>query len=236
MARERYLVGVTKEELEYTPAPQAPMTPQGWFENLWYHYKWAIVGGAFAVAVLVVLLWQTFSKDNPDYRLCMACGSYLPDAVVQELETQLEEYGKDLNGDGKVEVTIQMLDVNSKGVVGNGTVAANNRQAVVVQLSTRDTVLFAFDPVYYQSLCDNLAKGTPLLDPLSCADPSGDGTYFTWDVKAQLPDELKEYACDPLYVGVRSTAGDLTPEERERTAQAKALLEAYAASLTEPTP
>ena len=236
MARERYLVGVTKEELEYTPAPPAPMTPKDWLSNLWYHYKWAIIGGLFAVMVLGVLFWQSAHKDNPDYRLCMACGTYLPDAVVQELELQLEQYGEDLNGDGKVEVTIQMLDINSKGVSGNGTMAANNRQAVVVQLSTRDTLLFAFDPVYYQSLSENLAKENPLLDPISCADPSGDGTYFVWDVKAQLPDELKEYACDPLYFGVRSAAGDLTPEERERTAQAKALLEAYAASLTQQTP
>ena len=227
MARERYLVGVAPEELEYTPSAPAPMTPRDWFSNLWYHYKWAIVGGVFAVAVLAILLWQTFTKENPDYRICMACGSAVPDAAIEILEDTLEQYGKDVNGDGKVIVQIQMLAVNSKDVVGNSTLAANNRQAVVVQLSTRDTAIFAFDPVYYESLKENLAKEKPLLDPMKNAAPEGDGTYFVWDIKPLLPKDLQEFACDPLYVGVRSTDGDLTAEERQAAADAKALLDAY---------
>lgn len=229
MARERYLVGVDPQDLEYTPAPPSKMTPGDWFSNLWYHYKWAIIGGLFAIGVLAVTVWQSVTKVNPDYRLCVA-GNYMPASVAQILEDQLKPFGKDLNGDGEVIVTVQTVDVNAQGVVGNSTLAANNRQAVVLQLSTRDTLLFAFEPTYYDSLIENLTKGKPLFDPLTGADPNGDGTYYTWDIRPLLPAELQEYVTTPLRLGVRSADGDLTPTQRQQTQEAKALLEAYIAA------
>lgn len=230
MARERYLVGVNPQELEYTPAPPQKMTPKEWFSNLWYHYKWAILGGLFAVGVLAVIVWQNATKVDPDYRVCIAYGNDLPGVVAQTLEEQLLPFAKDLNGDGNTKVTVQILDINSKGVVGNTTLAANNRQAVVLQLSTRDTLLFGFDPIYYDSLMENLAKGTPILDPLTGASADSDGTYYVWNIQPLLPEEWQDLAPTPVYFGVRSAAGDLTPAQRKATEDAKALLEAYIAA------
>ncbi len=233
MARERYLVGVTPEELEYTPAPAAPMSPRNWLSNFWYHNSWTVIIVSFVVVVAAVLIWQSATKENPDFRICMACSSAVPDEAVMILEEELEQYATDINGDGKVIVQIQMLDINSQLVVGQSTLAANNRQAVVLQLSTRDTMIFALDPAYYESLSTNLAKGTPLLAPLPGADPAGDGTYFVWDIAPLLPEHLQEFACDPLYVGARSWDESLSQEERQRTEQAVAFLQSYLESTKE---
>ena len=53
--------------------PESEIVVRGKFftrlENFWYHYKWAVIGVAFAVIVLTVCLWQVFTTDKEDITL-----------------------------------------------------------------------------------------------------------------------------------------------------------------------
>ncbi|MBR2338697.1 MAG: hypothetical protein IKA63_04450 [Clostridia bacterium] len=226
MARERYLVGVSKEELEYKPHVSEPMTPKGWFSNFWYHYKWVTIGAVFAVIVLTVLLWQTFTREKPDYQLCLAVEGYVPEAIVEVMEAELEKVGTDLNGDGEVMVTIQNLNI-ADGEGNSLQIAAANRQVMAIHIGTRDVVLFAMSKDYYESLLTNLTDGVSFLHPLETAGTAGDGTYFEWDVKELLPKELQAYAPDPLIVGVRAFTNDIKEADLKKSEEALQLLKAY---------
>lgn len=239
MARERYLVGVSKEELEYKPPAPPPMTPKGKLQNIWYHYKWAIIGGVFAVIVLTVLIVQAVTREKPDYRICMATMGYLPDSVVEALEETLEQYGEDLNGDGEVMVSIQALNVSLEEG-GNNQLSMANRQAVFAHIAARDVPIFAFDAEYYAELSANLDAGLSFFEPLDTAQPavSEDGTSFSWDIlsfaKERWPDVVSEdwdeVLPTDLVVGVRAIGDSLPESEETAHREAVELLQKYLAA------
>lgn len=220
------MVGVSKEELEYKPHVAEPMTPKGWFSNFWYHHKWATIGTVFGVVVLAVLITQMVTREKPDYQICMAVTQQVPDGIVELMEQELEKYGTDLNGDGEVMVSIRNLNVSEeKGA--NYQLAASNRQLVAIHLGTRDVVMFAFSKDYYDTLLNSLTDGQPFLHPLGVDGAASDGTYFEWDVKNLLPEELKAYAPNTLVVGVRGFTRDLKKAELEKSEAALQLLQNY---------
>ncbi len=234
MARERYLVGVSEEELTYQPSPLPPMTPKGKLQNLWYHYKWGIIGGIFAVIVLTVFIVQTVTREEADHYICMATMSYIPDGIIAEMEQTLETYATDLNGDGEVRVSIQNLNISLEQ--GN-TVGMTNRQNVLAHIAARDMTVYMFAPDYYATLEDAMAAGTTFFAPLAQEhDAVGqDGTWFTWDVYAFAKDSFPDTDLTPweeslptnLIVGVRALRKNPSDEEKAVTEAALAMLREY---------
>ena len=101
MAREWLLRGVDPEELKPTPKEEIPQTVQSRWENFWYHHKlkfWLI---AFAAVVLIILVVQIVKRDNPDYRVLFTSEKYYTDKDLDELAVYLEQYGEDVDGDGR---------------------------------------------------------------------------------------------------------------------------------------
>lgn len=221
MARERYLVGVSKEELTYKPSAPTPMAPKEKLQNLWYHYKWGIIGGIFAVIVLTILTVQTFTREEPDHYICMGAMTYVPDGIVAEMEKALEAYATDLNGDGEVNVTIQNLNVSLKQ---DNPMGMTGRQSIVSHIAARDVELYIFSPEYYATLEDIMEEGTTFFAPLSMEHEAigEDGTWFTWNVyafaKKAFPDTdltpFEESLPTDLMVGVRALRSNPSKEER----------------------
>lgn len=75
-------------------------------ENFWFHYKWHVIGIAFAVVALGLLVSQCISMPNYDFSVVYF--SYTPaiDNQTDLIADYFEKYGEDVNGDGKVEVQI----------------------------------------------------------------------------------------------------------------------------------
>lgn len=248
MARERYLVGVSKEELEYKPPAPPPMTPKDKLQNIWYHYKWAILGGAFGLFVLIVLTVQAVTRDEADYYVCMGAMTYIPDAVVEQMEQALAAHGTDLNGDGQVLVTIQNLNVSLEDstLTGTGTgmmqTGMVNRQAIFAHIAARDMNIYIFDPEYYASLETAMEDGARFFEPLGTehAAISEDGTWFTWDLyafaKQAFPDtdlsSWKGLLPEDMIVGVRAMRTEAGEEEQEITQAALTMLKGYLAQNT----
>ena len=140
MAREMYLVGVDESELQPSPKPEPPKGFKGKWANYWYHYKWVTLISLFALVVLIVILVQMFSREKEDYRLALVTEKIVSTTVLEELETELASYGRDLNGDGKVVVSIENLYIG-----GQDQMSMANQQKFILYLSAGDPMFFAFD-------------------------------------------------------------------------------------------
>lgn len=85
-----------------------------WIANFWYHNKLWICFGVFIAAVIIFITYDTLSREKPDLTVMMIANNGL--SVRQdELEEFFEKYTDDLNGDGKVHVSVIIapLDPNS---------------------------------------------------------------------------------------------------------------------------
>lgn len=213
MAREWLLRGVDPEELKPEEKISAPVTPKGWLENFWYHHKWAFLGGLFAAVVVVVLVVQLVTRDPADYQVLLMTKQTHMEADVTAMEQLLARYGKDLDGDGKVEVSIQ----NCRIAKDTNQQYNSGFQMVQAHLMAGDVLFFVWDESAYDLFMDGLdnvlEEGVTFLTPLPAAEGvSADGMLYDWagDPRAA---ELKAFP-QTMYFGIRDTHGTAGDEEQ----------------------
>lgn len=198
MARERYLVGVTQEELERAPQAEAPSTLGGKMANFWYHYKWATIGALFVAVVGTILLVQMLTKPHPDYTLCVVAKQSLSPSGVEFLEAELEACGVDRNQNGKVEVEVQVLNITN----------TTSQQSVLGHMMARDVIFYALEPTYYHETIQPAMKdGVDFFAPYN-----GEEDYWNWKdstllkAEAMQAYEIWQAAPTELLFGVRGGA------------------------------
>lgn len=228
MAREWALRGLSEEELKPSPKIESPQTPKGKFENYWYHYKWHTIGGVLLSIVLTVMIWQLATRDNPDYRLAIVTNGYMSDAAREKIETTFQKYGRDIDGDGKTEVSAEVLTLGA-----DGQYAMANRTKFIAYLSAGDVMFFAFDKQTYESDVLTLEKeGFKFFDKLGIeADGVEEqGRYWNWKDSALRKDKVMEGTPEDMYFGVRSVSG--TSENKSSKKMHDQCLELLKAFLT----
>lgn len=206
MARERYLIGVDPEELKSTPPPQ-PDKPAGFFENLWYHYKWHIIVIGFLVVLAALGVYQLLSRDDPDYTVVLLTEDPLLADTVEQLQNELAEAAVDLDEDGKVEVLIENLALGIP--YSNQKVA--NENTLIAHFAAGDVLLYITEPDYYESKILARVGEYDFFTPLSNGE-----SYVEWSPGI-------EGVPDTLYVGVRNATG--TAESNDTHTACKALVE-----------
>ncbi len=238
MARERYLVGVSQEELEYTPPPPPPSTFKEKWENFWYHHKWPTIIGILIAAIAVVVIVQAVSKTRADYTVCLVTQQELSVQAINRLQAEFSAVGSDRNEDGKVVVKLQVLNVSSEA---GAQYAMANRQAVTAHIVARDVLLFAFDPEYYTNILEPVMdKGVSFFVPLvvEAAGISEDGTYWNWKESSLLKEAdmqaIEAWPAVPkeLYFGVRNLSLDSEKDIQEQQAYTE-LLQSFIAAHSE---
>lgn len=209
MAREMYLVGVDESELQPPPKPEPPKGLKGKWANFWYHYKWVTLISLFAVVVLTVILVQMLTQEKEDYRLALVTEKVVPTTVLEELEAELAAYGKDLNGDGKVLVSVENLYIG-----GQDQMAMANQQKFILYLSAGDPMFFAFDDYAFQnrvkSIESNEEEDVVFFDelPFASEDINTEENYWDWVNAPFIQDEERQKQIPKhLYFGVRQAAG-----------------------------
>lgn len=209
MAREMYLVGVDESELQPPPKPEPPKGFKGKWANFWYHYKWVTLISLFAVVVLTVILVQMLTQEKEDYRLALVTEKVVPTTVLEELEAELAAYGKDLNGDGKVLVSVENLYIG-----GQDQMAMANQQKFILYLSAGDPMFFAFDDYAFQnrvkSIESNEEEDVVFFDelPFASEDINTEENYWDWVNAPFIQDEeRKKLIPEHLYFGVRQAVG-----------------------------
>ena len=229
MAREWLLRGVDPEELKPTPKDEGPQTPRSKWENFWFHHKlkfWLIV---FVAVVTVVGITQLFTRDKPDYYVLLITEVAYTNPEREALAALLEDYGVDLDGDGKVEVQVEncIYSANVNQHQNSGI------QQVQAHLMAADRMFFMFEPESYKQFSKVLVDddGQPLdfFAPIE-AESSGlneEGTLYNWKGDPRPIAELTERSPE-LYFGVRQAVGSAGDAE-ELYRQCMDLLENFVA-------
>lgn len=231
MARERYLRGVSPEELR-PPEPAPPPTPRGKWANFWEYHKGKILAGAAALAVVGFLIYQLVSRDAADYLIVVATQQSLADmekqAVTAAFEEALLPYAADVDGDGKVEIAMEVLCLTETSQNG-----AIDRTKLTSHLMAADAMLFFLDQATYEnSILPLQSEDTQFYLPLGvdAAGLSEDGRYWDWAGDSLRDDPALAALPEHLYFGVRDAIGTANAEECVQMRDAGlALLQAFLA-------
>ena len=126
-------------EIHSIPRPAVPDKPLSAQEQKkrsranWWYYHWGIVAVCAAAAVGVVYVAHgLMTAVDPDYTIAVVTAESLPDEAVQSLQTALERYADDANGDGSV-----IVQVNNYTWSANASLTdMNGQMAGATQMNT----------------------------------------------------------------------------------------------------
>ena len=232
MAREMYLVGVSEEELRPDPKPEGPKTPKDKLSNFWYHYKWVVIGGVIAAVFLTIVIGQILTRDDPDYLVVLATEEMVADGWADLLGEEMAAYGRDLDGDGKVEVAVEALYTG-----GRDQVAMANQTKLMAHLSAGDVMFYIFDKATYEStIVPQQTDGYYFYQELEVEVPglSEDGRYWNWKDDPVRSEEGLNLLPEDLYFGVRTVGG--TASDKQSVQMSEECLELLQNFLTKTVP
>lgn len=232
MAREMYLVGVPKEELQpKQPTPEPPQTPRGKWANFWFYHKWAVIIGTFLTVCFILMLIQMLSRPKYDYHLVIVTETAMSGIETEEIRKALESVGEDINGDGKVSVNVENLMISQD--VRFIKVTQSNQAKMSSYLAAGEVVLYAFSPTYYQTMHqalrpDDLSEDQEyyFFSDLQGYGNQKNGTVWDWQESVLRSDAKLELAPQHLYFGVRQAVGSARNSKEEQQ-QAIALLQKF---------
>lgn len=144
MARERYLLEDTEDTIHQNQIVLT--TAKEKRANWWWYNKRIVLAVAFFAVVIGVSVFTALSEAKPDYTVAIMTEYTFPGDLQEDVETMLERYGEDLNGDGKVVVDVQHFHFLAKA---NTEYEANELQAAYVRFaadaSGGDSMIYIYD-------------------------------------------------------------------------------------------
>lgn len=135
--------GVIEEsETIYEEHEEAPeMTKKQKLANFWYHYKIPVIFAVFLIAVVGFIVYDEVTRVRPDMTIMMIANNGLA-YREQEMEEFFEKYVDDLNGDGKVNVLVMEVPLDS---ASNTQMQLGNQNKVVAQMQTGENIMVITD-------------------------------------------------------------------------------------------
>ena len=152
-------------------------------ENIWYHYKWAILIGTFFILVFIVCFCQMKSNKKPDVFIYHVSSQGLTANSVEKLTDSLSAFSDDYNNDGYVTVDykeeIYIPDVIS---TGQGTLSVTD--SFNLELFAGECVIYIMDESFYEGNIDFMAD---------LEDVLGYIPEYAYDEKSLLLSQLPAY-------------------------------------------
>ncbi len=218
MARERYLIGVDTQKLQEERQPERPLTFREKVGKFWYNYQWAVIIIGVIVVLVIAAAILVGSREKVDYTLVFVTKGKLAETALDELADEMELYGSDLDGNGKVSVRILPLVMTDDG----------DYVELATLFSSGNSVMFAMEPTYYESQIAYYEEdGDYYFTPLN-AEHEGlaehkrywnwNNSYFQQNCSGTFPKNM--------YFGVRAPIGTAAGHKEESDA-CKALLENF---------
>lgn len=228
-----------EEREEKREAPEITARPKWllWLDNIWYHYKWVIIGALFVIFMLVVSLVQC-SKEKPADITVVYAGNYA--MSEQEMQNIKQIMGaacpKDYDGNGdKVANLLQFsvfteeqltalytfydeatgeykVDETGKALArGANGPAGENFKSVQSYIMTGECAIWLVSPYVYESL---LYREDPASNWVMQATPLKDTPLYTYyDAMRCLPEDTI------LLLTVSPVVGHMSKAENHAVAQ-----------------
>ncbi len=111
-AREEYIKLKKMQQGELAPQPkpsEVAITPKTFKEklnNFWYHYKIHTILAGFLVAVLGICITQCTTRPKYDFGVMYFAYETALDTQTQAIADYFEQFAKDINGDGEVNINV----------------------------------------------------------------------------------------------------------------------------------
>lgn len=131
-----------EEQLSAARKPDSPSKKK--LDNYWYHYKWHTIAGIAILLMAVMFLRDMVFRTQPDATIIMISEEYYFTGELEELQQQLEQSAWDRNGDGKVSIQIDFINLPAEN--DDGTAASQDAYATQMKLVT--VVAAGLDPLY----------------------------------------------------------------------------------------
>lgn len=160
-AREEFLQLKKMQNCEIKPEPKPsemeikPKTFKEKLQNYWFHYKWHTIATVFSVIILAVLVSQCANREKYDYTVVLFSYKSCLDAQTERIEEYLENYSTDLDGDGKVNVSVINCSFNNDGNLQYKNTMLTKVQTQIV--GNKEAVMFMVDKDaydYMQTIAD----------------------------------------------------------------------------------
>lgn len=199
----KFRQGLTDEE-EELPEPEVRTyeKPKGWkaVENFFYHYKWILGISIFAVAVVTILTVQILTQERYDLYVLLIANSSSSGFLAKsgDIETALERYCPDFDGNGYVHVAVNYIDLINKDVMSEYNDA--QRSKFSAELYTGDSQLYFTDTGIISLINDvsgrkgNIVSSTEEAVPESTAEETLIIEFFT-DFSEEYPDAVLYQGC-----------------------------------------
>ncbi|MEF2797688.1 MAG: hypothetical protein U0M95_06665 [Ruminococcus sp.] len=129
--------------------------------NFWYHNKIWIIFIAFLLAVAGYITYDTITREKPDITVMMIADNGLQ-LRTEELEAFFEKYTDDLNGDGKVHVSVLALPLTSGSA---DTMQQGYQSKFLAQLQSSECIMVITDsntkPDFQEIMKSDLSNDFP---------------------------------------------------------------------------
>ena len=222
MARERYLLHVTEEDLKPSESIGAPRTPREKWDNYWYHYKFQTLIGTFIAVVLVLFVVQIFTKEKYDYTVTVVSDNGLAPNTLDLLKAELQPFGTDVDGNGEVSLLMDGVTLKATGIgMSDGY---DGYQKLMTEIGSGDFALFLVETdIYDRLLKEDLEAVGDFFCDIDTA--SGKTERFKWNAKYAIKDAelMQVWFTEDFVWFVRDGRGDKTDAHLK-------LLQAYVAA------
>lgn len=237
MAREMYLAGVSKEELEKKDEAIVPRTLREKWENFWYHHKWKVIVCGFLALVLTITTVQLLTRDEPDFTILVVTEKEYASSQLRSVANLLERYGDDIDGDGKVEVRVASCHLGDNLLADQELL---QHQILQSHLISADVMLFVFEPEYYTWFMSEMEENEYHFLTDLAVDGSGiseNGCVWNWKGDPRVETAVKTVGLpEELYFAVRvptGTAAERAEEQQACLRMVQALVQDKPTAVTE---
>ena len=158
------------------------------------------------------------TRDDPDYFVMFVTDEPQHPDLITAFELELQAFGEDLDGDGKVEVMVENLYVNPEDLSLKQLVDSN-RQTLAVHLVSADRMIYLFEQNTYEAYMRPILEGSEAGLFADVGLPSDslveNGECWDWCGSKLQQNELFKNFPEHVYFGVRGASGTAEGKDAE---------------------
>jgi len=122
------------------------------WENYWYYYKWHTFAAIFILFLAAFFVKDLVFAEKFDITVTIAVQGSVFDDQQQNLKANFEKYAEDINGDGKVNVGLNIISFPNNVETADPQVMTALSTRLMAEFSLPDSHIYIFDKWTYERI------------------------------------------------------------------------------------